>query len=165
MVVNATGGRAAQTCAMAGINISVEARKRYTYVFEAERPLGIDLPLTVDLSGVHVRTDGVYYMAGSPPEEDGPVDVIDFIVDHGLWENKFWPAIATRIPQFEVIRVINSWVGHYAYNAFDQTRLWVPMVKCVTSFSPIDFLVMGFNKPRSWTWIGRVNSVWRIPFS
>lgn len=123
-VVNASGTRAALTAAMAGIEVPIEPRKRYTFVFEAEKPLPVDLPLTVDPSGVHVRTDGMYYMAGSPPMgEDVAVDFADFNQDFSLWEEKVWPAIANRIPQFEAIRVINSWAGNYAYNTLDQNAI------------------------------------------
>ena len=66
-VVNASGPRAVLTSRMAGIEIPVEPRKRYTFIFEAEKPLDRDLPLTIDPSGVHMRTDGTYYLAGSPP--------------------------------------------------------------------------------------------------
>lgn len=122
-VVNASGPRAAQTSRMAGIEIPVEPRKRYTFVFAAETPLDRDLPLTIDPSGVHVRTDGMYYMAGCPPDDDGPVNADDFVADHSVWEEKVWPAVAHRIPQLEAIKLINSWVGHYAYNTFDQNAI------------------------------------------
>ncbi len=123
VVVNASGTRAAVTAKMAGIKLPVEPRKRYTYVFAAENPLDRDLPLTVDPSGVHVRSDGAYYMAGCPPNEDSAVEFNDFSQDHSLWEEKVWPAIAHRIPQFEAIKLINSWAGHYAYNTFDQNAI------------------------------------------
>jgi len=55
-VVNASGPRAARTAAMAGLTIPVEPRKRYTYIFDADQPLDRDLPLTIDPSGVHMRT-------------------------------------------------------------------------------------------------------------
>ncbi|MGV6812170.1 MAG: NAD(P)/FAD-dependent oxidoreductase [Brevirhabdus sp.] len=126
-LVNAAGPRAASVAAMAGIDLPVEPRKRYTYVFEAADPLPCDLPLTVDPSGVHVRTDGKYYMAGFPPPDGDPaVPADDFGFDHSLWETFAWPAIATRIPAFERIRVLNSWVGHYAYNTLDQNAVLGP---------------------------------------
>ncbi|WP_341233378.1 FAD-binding oxidoreductase [uncultured Sulfitobacter sp.] len=122
-VVNASGPRAIATAQMAGISLPVEPRKRYTFIFDAAEPLDRDLPLTVDPSGVHLRSDGKYYMAGCPPDEDPAVAFDDFTFDHSLWENKVWPAIATRIPQFERIKVINEWVGHYAYNTLDQNAI------------------------------------------
>ncbi len=125
-VVNASGPRAVLTSRMAGIEIPVEPRKRYTFIFEAEKPLDRDLPLTIDPSGVHMRTDGTYYLAGCPPDEDPAVDYDDFVQDHSIWEDKVWPVLATRIPQFEAIRLRNSWAGHYAYNAFDQNAIIGP---------------------------------------
>ena len=126
VVVNATGTRGALTAQMAGLDIPIEARRRYTYIFDAAHPLDRDLPLTIDPSGVHIRTDGRYYLAGGPPDEDPAVDVDDFNADHGLWENKFWPIIATRIPQFEQIKLINMWVGHYDFNTLDQNAIIGP---------------------------------------
>ena len=125
-VVNASGPRAVLTSCMAGIELPVEPRKRYTFIFEAEQPLDRDLPLTIDPSGVHMRTDGAYYLAGCPPDVDPAVDYDDFEADHDIWMNKLWPIIATRIPQFEAVRVVNSWVGHYAFNTLDQNAILGP---------------------------------------
>ena len=122
-VVNASGPRCARTAAMLGITLPVEPRRRYTFIFDAENPLPCDLPLTIDPSGVHVRTDGRYYLCGCPPDNDPAVDYDDFYFDHSIWEEKLWPAIAHRIPAFEAIKVVNSWVGHYAYNSFDQNAI------------------------------------------
>jgi glycine/D-amino acid oxidase-like deaminating enzyme len=47
-------------------------------------------------------------------------------MDHELWEDKVWPAIATRIPAFERVKLRNSWVGHYAYNTLDQNAIVGP---------------------------------------
>ncbi|MFK7943758.1 MAG: NAD(P)/FAD-dependent oxidoreductase [Paracoccaceae bacterium] len=125
-VVNATGTRGAQTARMAGLDIPVEPRRRYTYIFDAAHPLDRDLPLTIDPSGVHMRTDGRYYLAGGPPDDDPPVDVEDFAADHSLWEEKFWPIIANRIPQFEQIKLVNMWIGHYDFNTLDQNAILGP---------------------------------------
>lgn len=118
-VVNASGPRAVLTSRMAGIELPIEPRKRYTFIFDAENPLDRDLPLTIDPSGVHMRTDGAYYLGGCPPDDDAAVDYDDHEQDFSIWEEKAWPAIANRIPQFEAIKLINSWAGHYAYNTFD----------------------------------------------
>ena len=108
---------------MAGIEIPVEPRKRYTFIFDAEQPLDRDLPLAIDPSGVHMRTDGIYYLAGCPPDDDPAVDYDNFEQDHSIWENKVWPVIAHRIPQFEAIKLKNSWVCHYAFNSFAQNAI------------------------------------------
>lgn len=140
-IVNATGPRAARTCAMAGIDIPVEPRKRFTWVFQAETPLDRPLPLTIDPSGVHVRQEGQkYYQAGGHTEEDPAVDFNDFDMDHGLWQDHIWPVIATRIPAFEAIKVISEWAGHYAFNTFDQNAVTGPHPE-VTNF----FFLNGFS--------------------
>ncbi len=122
-VVNASGPRAVLTSRMAGIEIPVEPRKRYTFIFDAEDKLDRDLPLTIDPSGVHMRSEGTYYLAGCPPDEDPAVDYDDFTQDHTIWEEKVWPVLAHRVPAFERIKLINSWAGHYAYNTFDQNAI------------------------------------------
>ena len=125
-LVNATGPRAARTAAMAGLELPVEPRKRFTWIFEAAEPLEQDLPLTIDPTGVHVRTDGAAYMAGCPPDRDPPVDHDDFDMDHDIFEDKVWPALAHRIPAFERIKVTSRWAGHYAYNRFDHNAVVGP---------------------------------------
>lgn len=122
-VVNAAGPRANQIMAMAGLSMPVEPRKRYTYIFDAADALGQDLPLTIDPTGVHMRTDGRYFMCGCPPDVDKRVDHDDFAMDHSLWENKVWPSIANRVPAFEKVKLINEWVGHYAFNTLDQNAI------------------------------------------
>lgn len=126
-VVNATGTRGAKVARMAGIDIPIEPRKRYTWVFTAEQPLDRDLPLTIDPSGVHVRQDTrTSYMAGAHGDPDPVVDFDDFSMDQSLWQDHVWPALATRIPQFEAIRVQREWAGHYDMNLLDQNAIVGP---------------------------------------
>ncbi|WP_299816535.1 FAD-binding oxidoreductase [uncultured Jannaschia sp.] len=126
IVVDAAGTRGAEVARMAGLDLPVEPRKRYTWVFEAERPLEQDLPLTIDPSGVHVRTDGALYMAGCTPATDPAVDPDDFAGEWDLWEEHVWPIVATRVPAFERIRVKRSWVGHYDLNVLDANAIVGP---------------------------------------
>lgn len=118
-IVNATGPRAAKTARMAGLDLPVEPRRRYTFMFDAAERLERDLPLTIDPSGVHVRSDGDLYMAGCAPDDDRAVDYGDLQMDRDIWEEKVWPALAHRIPAFERTRVVTRWAGHYAYNTLD----------------------------------------------
>ncbi len=122
-VVNTSGPRAAATAKMAGIDLPVRPRKRYTFIFDAAHPLDRDLPLTIDPSGVHMRSEGKYYLAGCPPDVDPDVEYDDFGFDHSIWQEKVWPIVATRVPAFEQVKVINEWVGHYAFNTFDQNAV------------------------------------------
>ena len=126
-LVNASGPRAARTAAMAGITLPVEPRKRFTWIFSAERPLDRDLPLTIDPSGVHVRQDGPdTYLAGCAADPDPAVDYDDFVMDHNRWQDHVWPILANRIPQFDSLRVVTEWAGHYAFNTLDQNAILGP---------------------------------------
>ena len=126
-VVNASGPRGARVAAMAGIGLPVEPRKRFTWVIQAERPLDRPLPLTIDPSGVHMReVGGGSYMIGGHADHDPAVDFDDFSMDYSLWDDKIWPAIASRIPAFEAVKVISEWVGHYDYNTLDQNAVTGP---------------------------------------
>lgn len=126
-VLNASGPRAVETAKMIGVTLPVEPRKRYSWVFSAEKPLDRDLPLTIDPSGVHVRENGGgTYQAGGHADIDPAVAYDDFQMDHSLWENHIWPTLATRIPQFEAIKVQSEWTGHYAYNTLDQNAITGP---------------------------------------
>jgi len=125
-VVNASGPRAVLTANMAGLELPVEPRRRFTFMFDAAEPLDRDLPLTIDPSGIHCRTDGTYYMAGCPPDIDPAVDYDDFSKDDDIWEDKVWPALAHRIPVFERVKLMTQWAGHYSFNTFDQNAIIGP---------------------------------------
>ncbi|SNT73862.1 NAD(P)/FAD-dependent oxidoreductase [Paracoccus seriniphilus] len=126
-LVNASGPRAAATARMAGIDVPVEPRKRYPWIFKADKPLDRDLPLTIDPSGVHVRENGGgTYQCGGHSDIDPAVDYDDYAMDFSLWENHVWPILATRIPQFEAVKVQSEWAGHYAYNTFDHNAILGP---------------------------------------
>jgi len=139
-LVNASGPRAARTARMAGLSIPIEPRKRYTFMFDAAESLDRDLPLTIDPSGIHVRSDGDAYMVGCTPDFDPAVDYNDFVFDQNIWEDKVWPVLAHRIPAFERIRVISRWAGHYAHNRLDQNLVVGPHDK-VRNF----FFANGFS--------------------
>jgi len=126
-VVNASGPRASATAKMAGIDVPVEPRKRFSWIFSAEQPLDRDLPLTIDPSGVHVRENGGgTYQCGGHSDIDTAVEFDDFTMDHSIWQEHVWPVLATRIPQFEAIKVTSEWGGHYAYNTFDHNAIMGP---------------------------------------
>ena len=125
--VNATGPRAAATSKMAGIKIPIEPRKRYSWIFKAKNPLDRDLPLTIDPSGFHVRENGGgTYQAGGHGTYDPAVEFNDFTMDDELWENTVWPILFNRIPQFESLKLISQWAGHYAMNTVDQNAIVGP---------------------------------------
>lgn len=127
ILVNAAGTSAGGVAALAGRPLPVEPRKRSVFVLDApEAPK--NMPLVADPSGAWARPEGSGFLAGySPPEEDdGPANPDDFEVDHGIFEEHLWPAIAHRIPAFERLKVTGSWAGHYDYNTLDQNAVIGP---------------------------------------
>jgi glycine/D-amino acid oxidase-like deaminating enzyme len=123
-LVNAAGPSAGHVASLAGRSLPVEPRKRSVFVLDApDAPK--DMPLVCDPSGAWARPEGAGFLAGySPPEsEDGPADPNDFEVDHSIFEEQLWPAIAHRIPAFERLKVTGSWAGHYDYNVLDQNAV------------------------------------------
>ncbi|WP_295073296.1 FAD-binding oxidoreductase [Tabrizicola sp.] len=126
-VVNASGTRGAKVAAMAGIAIPVEPRKRFNWVIQAAEPLDRPLPLVIDPTGVFAReVGGGTYMAGGHADVDPAVADDDFVMDQDLWLEKIWPALATRIPAFEAVKVISEWAGQYDYNVLDQNAITGP---------------------------------------
>ncbi|WP_313532323.1 FAD-binding oxidoreductase [Shinella sp.] len=125
-VVNASGPRAALTARMAGLGIPVEPRKRTLFVFDCARTpegtAGVNqgrLPLMIDPSGVFCRPEGRFFLTGCPPVEDPAADWDDFEPRYEEFEEIIWPALAERSPQFEAIKVVNQWAGHYDFNTLD----------------------------------------------
>jgi glycine/D-amino acid oxidase-like deaminating enzyme len=110
-IVNAAGTRAAQVSRLAGIDLPIEARRRYTYIFSVDDPLPQDLPLTIDPTGVHFRSYGPKdYLVGCPPiGPDVAVDVDDFSFAENAWDEKILPIITHRIPQFNSARITSGW--------------------------------------------------------
>ncbi|WP_417679930.1 NAD(P)/FAD-dependent oxidoreductase [Pseudodonghicola sp.] len=129
-IVNASGPRAALTARMAGLDVPIEPRKRTLFVFDcAQTPEGSArvndgrLPLMIDPTGVWCRPEGKYFLAGGVPEDDRAVDWDDFEPRYAEFEDQIWPALAERSPQFEAIKVVNQWAGHYAYNTLDHNMI------------------------------------------
>ncbi|PLB53293.1 FAD dependent oxidoreductase [Aspergillus steynii IBT 23096] len=124
-VINAAGTRAAQVASLVGVELPIEARRRYTYIFSVDDPLSQDLPLTIDPSGVHLRSYADKdYLVGCPPTgADVAVDVNDFSFAENAWDEKVFPIISRRIPQFSTARVTDSWMGHYEFNTFDHNAV------------------------------------------
>jgi len=127
-VVNAAGTRAGEVARQAGVDLPIEARRRYTYIFRAENPLDQDLPLTIDPTGVHMRSYGKNdYLVGCPPiGADLAVDPEDFSYPEDVWTQKMLPVLQRRLPSLGKLTVTDSWIGHYEFNTFDHNAVVGP---------------------------------------
>lgn len=129
-VVNCAGVRGSSVASMIGLDLPVEPRSRTSFVFACQTAIDGPFPLHIDTSGVHVRRDGPYFLSGTTPDNDVAVDPTDLDARTAEFEDKIWPALAHRIPQFEAILLKASWGGHYAYNTFDQNMIVGPAPGC-----------------------------------
>ncbi len=126
----ASGGR--KLAAMVGVRIPVIARKRCVFSFMCKGPVE-NAPLLIDTSGVWMRpeghrtAEGQMFICGGPsstPETDDEPDAgHDFDVEWPLFEEVYWPALATRVPAFESIRPGRAWAGHYDMNTLDHNAI------------------------------------------
>jgi glycine/D-amino acid oxidase-like deaminating enzyme len=138
-VIVAAGTATPRLLAPFGVALPVEARKRYVFSFACREALP-RIPLTVDPSGVYVRSEGEIYICGASPPEEGEPPATDFDVDHAFFEDTVWPVLATRIPAFEAIRPGRSWAGHYDFNTLDQNAI----VGAVAGFANL-YVATGFS--------------------
>jgi len=118
----AAGAWSAPLAMQLGFDLPVAPRKRDVFVFDSPARLA-NCPLVIDPSGFWFRPEGRGFIAGAPPrgeDRDGaPLDDID----HALFDDVIWPALAARVPAFEALRVTRAWAGYYEYNFFDQNGL------------------------------------------
>ena len=118
-VVNAAGTRASLVAKMAGLRLPVEPRSRTTFVFDCRTPIDGNVPLTVTPEGVHFRREQQQYVTGTVPLDDRAVDHDDLEARGSEFEELIWPVLANYVPQFDHVKVVASWGGHYAFNTLD----------------------------------------------
>lgn len=126
--VNAAGPSAGDVAKLAGIELPVEPRKRFIYVVHCRESVP-NLPMLIDgtavASGVYIRPEGQYFICGVSPDEatDARAGDDDFDVDYSLFDDLIWPALATRIPAFEALKMVRAWAGHYDFHTFDHNAV------------------------------------------
>jgi len=121
-VINAAGAGAAALARTAGIELPVQARKRCVFHFQTPEPAP-GCPLVIDPGGVYFRPEGNGFLCGvALPQAQDP-ESFDFEVQHELFDQIIWPALAQRVPGFEAARVRNAWAGHYDVNTLDHNLI------------------------------------------
>ena len=124
-VVDAAGPWSRAVAAMAGVELPVEARRRCVFAFEAQSATP-DCPLVIDTSGIWFRPEGEAFITAVSPRPEEDQDGLPLTVDHALFEERIWPALAERVPSFDTIRQRNAWAGYYEYSTFDQNAFIGP---------------------------------------
>ncbi|HVE50786.1 MAG TPA: FAD-binding oxidoreductase [Casimicrobiaceae bacterium] len=121
--VNAAGPWAARVARWLGIDLPVRARKRSVFVFTCPTAIA-RCPLVIDPCGLWFRPEGSHrFICGTSPTVDDDPDEPPLDVDHRLFDEVLWPALARRVPAFEAIRATGAWAGYYEYNTFDQNGI------------------------------------------
>jgi glycine/D-amino acid oxidase-like deaminating enzyme len=121
--VNAAGPWAASVAEWAGVELPVRARRRCVFAFACPQPLP-HAPLVVDHCGLWFRPEGRdRFLCGIPPPAHLDADDAPLEVDHTLFDDVLWPALAGRVPAFEAVRVTGSWAGYYEVNTFDHNGI------------------------------------------
>ncbi|CAG0977591.1 sarcosine oxidase, subunit beta [Burkholderiales bacterium] len=121
--VDAAGPWAANVARWLGVDLPVRARRRCVFVFSCRTPIP-RCPLVVDTSGAWFRPEGDgQFLCGIAPDESNDPDDAPLDVDHALFDEVLWPALAARVPAFEAIRQTRSWAGYYEYNTFDRNGI------------------------------------------
>ncbi len=123
-VVNCAGALgAARVGAMAGVAIPVEPRKRCVFHIES----AVDargFPMTVHLrTGVWFRPEGSGVLCGVAPRPENDLATEDDTVDHTLFEETIWPALAEVVPGFEAVKVRNTHACFYDFNPLDENAI------------------------------------------
>jgi len=125
-VVNAAGTHGAGIARMAGLDIPVEPRKRTVFLIDAPRAKHPDAPLLVDHTGFYLRPEGDHWICATVPEDDPAVDHDDFEPRHWEFEDEIWPRLYARAPEFDAVKVLRMWAGHYSFNRFDANAIVGP---------------------------------------
>lgn len=119
----AAGTGSAAVCAMAGIALPVEPRKRTVFVVDAPEARHPEAPLIIDHTGIYLRPEHGQWITATVPDEDGPCDPDDWEPDHAQFEDLIWPRLYNRAEGFGAAKVLRLWVGHYDYNTLDQNAI------------------------------------------
>jgi glycine/D-amino acid oxidase-like deaminating enzyme len=141
----AAGAWSAPLAAQLGFDLPVRARKRDVFVLASPAELP-GCPLVIDPGGVWFRPEGRGFIAGCPPRGDDIDDAPLEQIDHGLFEEVIWPALAHRVPAFAALRVTGAWAGYYEYNTFDQNGIVGRLPGCANAFVGCGFSGHGIQQ-------------------
>ncbi|MFY8085143.1 MAG: NAD(P)/FAD-dependent oxidoreductase, partial [Rubrivivax sp.] len=151
-VVLTAGAWSGPLAAQLGVHLPVSARKRDVFVLDSPAAPLAGCPLVIDPSGVWFRPEGRGFIAGAPPraaEAGGPGDPDEpplEAIDHALFDEVIWPALAHRVPAFEALRVRSAWAGYYEMNTFDHNGLAGPLPGWANAYTACGFSGHGMQQ-------------------
>jgi FAD-dependent oxidoreductase domain-containing protein 1 len=134
LFVNAAGAWAPALAEMMGMALPVVPMRRMKFYFDIAREIE-PLPAIRDFPRLTFRPEGRGYFAGISSLDD-PVG-FNFDVDHAFFDETVWPALAARVPAFEVLKVRNGWAGHYEQNMLDTCLIVGPWIGGLGNFHVI----------------------------
>ena len=123
----------------------MRARKRDVLVFEAPPALP-GCPFVIDPSGLCVRPDSCESLCGAPPRDGDPDEPPLDAIDHGLFDDVIWPALALRVPAFEALRLRSAWAGYDEMNTFDANGLSGALPGWANAFTACGFSGHGMQQ-------------------
>lgn len=140
LACGAWSGALAATAGL-GAAVPVHAKRRSVYAFHTPEGAA-GCPLVIDPSGLWFRPEGEpgQFICGGPPLDAADPDDLPLDPEPDLFEQRLWPALATRVPGFESLRQQRAWAGYYEMNGFDHNGLVGPLEAC-----PNLLLACGFS--------------------
>jgi len=129
-LVNCAGSGGRAIAAKTGLDIPVQAKRRYVFTFSCRERIE-NCPLLIDTSGAYVRPEGEGFICGASPEADVDPDWHDEDpssqeIDFSFFEEFIWPSLAHRIPAFEAIKPGRAWSGPYDMCLLDHNAIIGP---------------------------------------
>jgi glycine/D-amino acid oxidase-like deaminating enzyme len=109
-VINAAGCWAASIAKLAGMDLPVNPMRRFEHYVELAEELP-PMPLIKDPERLVIRPEGKGYAVGlvDGKEPRG----FNTALDPAWFEKVVWPALASRIPAFEQLKLRREWAGLY----------------------------------------------------
>ncbi|MCL6597714.1 MAG: FAD-binding oxidoreductase [Alicyclobacillus macrosporangiidus] len=120
VVVNACGAWSGDLSRTIGVDLPVAPLPQQVFCVDPGEPIQTPLPLTVDISGVYFRHEGRKVIAGR-----GEVGAFRYDLgwQRATFEQKIWPFLAERCPNFERLKLERGWAGLYDYNPIDHNGI------------------------------------------
>lgn len=105
------------------VPLPINARKRYMYAInsQAQSAPGMNMPMTIDPSGIFIRRDGLggnYICVQDSTEEYNSA-----MIDPQYFAQHIRPHLYNRIPVLGESQVVDSWAGCYDHNVYDENGI------------------------------------------